>query len=426
MNRNRIQLPAWRVLASLCFILGIASELPADLIRLKHGGEIRGKIVPEKSHYPNRLSIKTVSGSTVSISKKEVEFITLRSISYEEYEIRLRLTPRDTASLWSLAQWCQKKHLNLQRKKHLNELLELDPENEQAHKALGHIKREGVWTTYAEHMASRGYVRYKGKYITPEEKGLLESTAADREKQQQWHSKIYAWASWLTGRSDNLRRKAVEQIQAIRDPHAVPALKKILANHDSRDVRLLYIDSLTHIEGPVSASSLVLQGIFDVDRGIRMRAIEAVPETQKNIANSVLIQHLNHKQNVIVRRAASALNKLGDKAAIPHLIEALVTTHKYRIQVNVPTIGFSVGQGGNISQGLQNQLPPEIMAGLLTGQIPPENISVQGNAAPLKKLRTVRVNQQNPEVLEALKSLTKVNFGYDERTWKLWLLSQNS
>lgn len=426
MNQFQTQLLTGRTLASLGLVLCVATGVSADLIRMKHGGEVRGKIVSKKSLYPNRLSIQTVSGATVSIPKTEVEFITRRSIVYEEYEIQVRLTPSDVASLWTLSQWCQKNRLKPQRKKHLAQILELDPQNEQAHKALGHIKREGKWTTQEEYMLSRGYVRYKRKYMTPEEKELLENSAAEREKQHQWHSKIYTWTKWLTGRSDKQRQIAVEHFRSLTDPTAVPALGKVLANHSSRDVRLLYIESLTHFDTPASVTSLVKQGLFDVDQGIRSRAVNAVPEARKELASSVLIQHLTNKQNVVVRRAASALSKLGDKSAIPYLIDALVTTHKYRIQVDVPTVGFTMGQGGNISQGTRYQLPPDIMAGLLTGQIPPENISIQGNAAPLKTLRTVRVNQQNPEVLEALKSMTKANFGYDERTWRLWLLSQNS
>ncbi len=426
MNRFRKQLLAGYALVSLGLIVSIPAGASADLIRLKYGGEVRGKIVAEKSIYPNRLSVKTVSGATVSVSKDEIEFITRRSIIYEEYEIQARLTANDVASLWALSQWCQKNRLKVQQKKHLAQIIELDPQNEQAHRALGHIKRNGTWTTQEEYMLSRGYVRYKRKYVTPEEKELLENSADQREKQRQWHSKIATWSKWLVGRSEKQRRIAIEQIRSITDPAAVPALEKVLSDHPSRDVRLLYVESLTHFDTPASVASLVRQGLFDKDPGIRSRAVNAVPETRKGMASSVLIEHLAHKQNVIIRRAASALSKLGDKSAVPYLIDALVTTHKYRVQVDVPTVGFTIGQAGNISQGTPYQLPPDIMAGLLTGQIPPENISLQGNPPPLKTLRTVRVNQQNPEVLETLKSITKVDFGYDERTWKLWLLSQNS
>lgn len=426
MNRFHLHLLTGRALAGIALLFCIATESSADLIRLKYGGEVRGKIVSSKSSRSGHLDIQTVSGAMVSVSEEDIEFITRRSLVYEEYEMKARLTPRDVASLWSLSQWCQKKRLKPQQKKHLAEILELDPQNEQAHRALGHVKREGKWTTQDEYMLSRGYVRYKRKYVTPEEKELLEKSAAEREELHRWHAKISSWSKWLTGRSDKQRQIAVENIRSLADPAAVPALEKVFADHPSRDVRLLYVESLTHFNTPASVTLLVKQGLFDVDSGIRSRAIQAVPETRKQLASSVLVEHLANKQNVVVRRAASALGKLGEKSAIPFLIDALVTTHKYRVQVDLPTVGFTVGPGGNISQGSQYQLPPDIMAGLLTGQIPPENISTQSNPPPVKAVRTVRVNQQNPEVLEALKLLTKVNFGYDKRTWKLWLLSQNS
>ena len=426
MNRFQAHLLTGRTLAGVVLLFCLATQSSADLIRLKHGGEVRGKIVSSSSSRSGHVDIQTVSGAMVSVSEKEIEFVTRRSLVYEEYEMKARLTPRNVASLWTLSQWCQEKRLKSQREKHLAQILELDPQNEQAHRALGHIKREGKWTTQEEYMLSRGYVRYKRKYVTPEEKELLEKSAAEREEQHRWHSKLAGWSKWLTGRSDKQRQIAVENIRALTDPTAVPALEKVFADHSSRDVRLLYVETLTRFDTPASVTSLVKQGLFDVDSGIRSRAIQAIPETRKQLASSVLVQHLANKQNVVVRRAASALGKLGDRSAIPFLIEALVTTHKYRVQVDLPTVGVTLGPGGNVTQGSQYQLPPEIVAGLLTGQIPPENISTQSNPPPVKAVRTVRVNQQNPEVLEALKSLTKVNFGYDKRTWKLWLLSQNS
>ncbi|MBL4883902.1 MAG: HEAT repeat domain-containing protein [Planctomycetaceae bacterium] len=427
MNLNRTHLLLLHVSTSVCLTLGLATESSADLIRLKHGGEVRGKITPQELAYPNRLSIKTVSGATVSVSTQEVDFITRRSLAYEEYEIQVRLTSPDIESLWGLTQWCMNNRLKPQREKHLYEILKLSPEHEQAHIALRHVRREGKWATHAEHMLSRGYVRHRGKFITPEEKSLLENTEADRVSQQQWYARIHLWANWLTGRYEKQRAQAVEQIQSIRDPQAVPALRKIFADQPSRDIRLLYINVLARIDAPSAITALVVQGIYDSDQGVRQRAISSVPESQLNLANQVLIGHLSNQENVIVRRAASALLKTGDKQAIPHLIDALVTSHKYRIEVNAPAVGFTMGPGGNVSQGLQgHQLPPEIMAGLLTGQIPPENISWQGSGPQAKQLRTVRIDQQNPEVLETLKSLTSTDFGYDERTWKLWWLSQNS
>lgn len=431
MNLKQAHLLALHIAGCFCLFPGFVGESRADLIRLKHGGEVRGKLVPEESPYPNRIRIKTVSGSTVSVSSQEVEFITRRSATYEEYEIQARLTPHDLESLWKLSQWCQEKRLNTQREKHLHHILELAPENEQAHKALGHVQRGGNWTTHEQYMQSRGYVRYRGKYITPEEKNLLVITEADREKQQQWHSKIHLWGKWLTGQHEKQRQQAEANIKTVNDPHAVPALKKIFASQASRNIRLLYVETLAHIDSPSSAAALVEQGITDADRGIRQRAIIAIPESQIDQANEILIQLLAHKENVIVRRAATALNKLGGKTAIPHLIDSLVTTHQYRIHADVPAPGFTTESGSNGSNSVPKssqspQVSSDVIADLLSNPLASSNISVHGDAPHLQKIRTVRVNQKNPEVLEALKSLTKTNFGYDERTWKLWWLSQNS
>jgi hypothetical protein len=60
---------------------------------------------------------------------------------------------------------------------------------------------------------------------------------------------------------------------------------------------------------------------------------------------------------------------------------------------------------------------------LLTGQYP--NGIIVNNSAPARPTKTVsvRLEQQNPEVRDALVALTGQDFGYQEKTWKTWWLT---
>lgn len=414
------------LLAAIALAIPAGNACQADLVRLKTGGELRGKVLNERESEAGNVSIRTVAGALVTVPRKQVEFVARRSMLYEEYELKARLTPATVEDQWSLAEWCVANRLMRQRDIHLENILELDPENAAAHQGLGHVQRNGSWTTHEEDMLARGYVKYRGRYITPEEKMLLDNSQQDREKQLAWYEKIRVWSNWLTGRYDGPRQKAINALADLTDPHAVPALQNFFGDKTNRDVRIVYINTLGQIASAEAVNALIELAVSEDDQGLRIRAIDQIPQEANAQAAQTLVSYLQNDNNLVVRRAASALKSLGDSQAVPYLIEALVTTHKYRYAVDAPAVGVTLGPGG-VTSGLQAPLlPPGLEAGLRTGLISPENIIPPQNPVSIKQWRTVRVDQQNPEVLEALNEITQVNFGYDERTWKLWWMSQNS
>ncbi len=50
---------------------------------------------------------------------------------------------------------------------------------------------------------------------------------------------------------------------------------------------------------------------------------------------------------------------------------------------------------------------------------------VGGISVP-RKMVTVTVNQPNQETLTTLQKLTGQNFGFDERTWRLWWAAEKN
>ena len=414
-----------RISVIMLTMISLPLSLRADLVRLKQGGELRGKIVTNANEVGYRVCVRTVTGAIITVHKKDVEFETRRPLYYETYELKSRLVPETVEAQWEMAEWCREQRLKRQQEIHLEKMLAIDPDHEVAHRLLGHVERDGKWASLEEHMLDQGYVKHRGRYITPEEKMLLEHSQEERERQSEWMAKASLWASWLTGRLDKQREIALENFRGIDDPLAIPGLQRHLGEQENRDLRNLYIETLSQINDSSAISALVRMGVFDGDRGLRMRAIEKIPENQTNFAVAEFVQHLRDSQNVVVRRAATGLRTLGSSKAVPQLIDALVTNHSYRIKVPNPTTGVSIGPGGAVSSGGGSILPPDIQAALLTGVMSPDNIILPPGAQSFH-WETVNIAQQNPEVLEALKSLTSVDFGFDERTWKLWLLSQNT
>lgn len=409
-----------------CALLLAGSSISrADLVRLKSGGEIRGQ-VDRKSSGPSSSTvvIETLSGATIVIDRAQVQFVSRRPLLVEEYETLARRTPDTVKDQWQLAEWCRKSGLRNQRETHLTRVVEIDPAHEEAHQALGHTLHDGVWMTRDELMTSQGYVKYKGKYITQQELDLHEKTRAEIEAEREWFGKVRLWHGWITGRNDDRRVQGLEELKKIDEPAAVVALSKTFADETNPALRAIYLQILEGIPGDRAVPAIVRQSLHDVDNELRYRALNALKPEQHSIAAPYYVRELRNDQNPIVCRAGQALARVGDESCIPKLIEALVTTHKYKVSIPEKKGSLTMGTNGAFSLGggsAGNMLvPPELAAMIASGQVPPSALS-QGTGPPERvRVVTIKYDHQNAEVLATLQRMTGESFGYEERTWNLW------
>jgi hypothetical protein len=166
-------------LFAIALVAMLATQARADLIRLNNGGEIRGA-VQNKTDLAGRteVSIVTLTGARIVVSRSDIEFVTPRSIELEIYESRVRTLPDTIEAHWELAEWCRQNKLTRQRTEQLEAILALDPDHEAAHKALRHTFHNGEWLSQEELMRSRGYIRHKNRWVTQQELDLIEKSAA--------------------------------------------------------------------------------------------------------------------------------------------------------------------------------------------------------------------------------------------------------
>lgn len=396
----------------------------ADLVELKSGGKLRGTVEQGTAGSTN-LELKTLTGGRIVIDSAHVREVIERPRIHEEYEIRARLTPMTIEAQWLLAEWCRKHRLKEQRADALRAILEIDPEHMQAHYALGHTKRDGEWTSREEVMEAQGYVKYRGEYVTPEELKLIKADEDRVEQEREWFGKVRLWYNWAKGRHEGRRQQGIANLKRIKDPFAIEALVKTLADEPNRNVRLLFVTILKNMAKLETVGPLVRMSVFDGDRTVRYASIDAIAEEFHPQAIPLYIGYLRNEVNKVVRRSGVALGRIGTPEVVPYLIEALVTNHKYKVQVEQQGFGVTMGAGGQVTGGASSSLlPPEVEARLLAGGYPNGVIvnDVQGPKAT--RTVSVRVDQQNPEVLTALQKLTEADFGYNQRSWKLWWLSQ--
>ena len=416
-------------IATAFVIIGGIPQANADLIKLNNGGEIRGKIARKlRAKNSAEVAIETLGGALVVVARKQVRFVTRRPLTVEVYETRAKSTPSTLDAQWELAEWCRKNRLKSQRKVHLRIILELDPDHKKAHYGLGHSRYHGEWKSRDEVMLSRGYVKHKGRYVTPQELELIEKTQVQRDAERKWYQKVRLWHGWLTekhsGQRQAARRKAgLAELQKLTSPDAVAALTHFFQDDENNQVRALYVQILAQVPGARPVQPLVQQSLQDSNYEIRYQALNAISSEQYGTATPYFVRELKHKNNAIVRRAAMALGRVGDEGVFPNLVDALVTTHKYRVRVP-DNKGLSFGTNGSF--GNTRQVPPSVELMIRSGQFPFGVIvnNPQPNRLRSTKVVHVKYDHQNAEVLSALKKLTGESFGFDKRTWRLWWLAQ--
>ncbi len=396
----------------------------ADLIKLKRGGEIRGKILPlSKTESEAIRIIKTLTGGSITVDAQQIEFITNRPLSIEEYESKSSEIENTVEAHLNLADWCSQNHLSSQRNQEMEKIIQLDPDHAKARAALGYTKRDGEWMTRDDVMRKNGYIRYKGRYVSSAELELLEKNEADLEEERKWIKEVKLWLTWL-GSNDPLQRQTgLKNIQSITDPHAVAALARIMGKHESIIVRSLLVSTLAQISGDKPLRPLAELVLTDPVQSIRVAALDALAKRDATGAIAFFIEALKSKSNLIVQRAGAGLEEIGNQAVVPDLISALATSHTYNIRVPDNSSTYSYNTNGTFgNSGVV--LPPDIEAGLLAGRYP-NGVIVLPSQQPPVVMRTLSVKHvhQNEAVLLALQKITQQNFGYNERLWRLWWAS---
>ena len=379
----------------------VAAPAGADIFVLANRGEVHGQLVNRDESPRKTYVIKTTSGGQVTLDAKQVVQVQPQSAAEMKYDRYLVDCPNTAEGHWIMAEWCRKNHLYPQRETHLKRIIDIDPEHAQARRGLGYSQIGGRWVTQEQVMLENGYVKSKfapGKWVLPQEEALLEQRDKVTRARLGWNAKLKQWSGWL---STDKASEAVASIKAISDPFAVPALAKYLGTEQRRPVRMLYLGALSRINEPPALDVLVGVSLNDTDDEVRLSALEAVVTQQYEPAVAHYVQALKAQDNVVVNRAAVALGELGNRTAVGPLIDALVTTHKFKIQKGQPgQTAAAFGNGPGIGGG----------GGFTFG----------GSSTKI-----IEQQLKNPAVLQALVKLTEgTSFNYDTKAWKNWFVAQ--
>ena len=154
-----------------------------------------------------------------------------------------------------LAGWCADHKLIDQQRAHLVEVLAISPDHLGARSLLGYQKIDGSWFTAEE---------IRQSVVRTEEviAGL-----------QEWRPKLEAIRTKLRGRSGRQRDLALEELEAIDDVAALPAIELVFCG-DTQEMARLGVETIDRIPSHEAAVSLCRQAVFSPWPKVAQSAID--------------------------------------------------------------------------------------------------------------------------------------------------------
>lgn len=383
------------LLPVLCVLaICIANAAVADTIHLRSGGRLEGLVLNADEKPRQTYQIRLQDGGRITLDVADVRRVVQPSPEKKQYQELLARMPSDTAEMhWKMVEVCSKLNLARERKFHLERVIELDTNHEQARRALRYKQqKDGSWARLEDIRAAEGKVRHNGKWMTPAEAEIADAKEARKQATIAWKKKLRMWRGWLKDR--RRQQKALEEIQAITDPLAAEPLVEMFWSEKSLALRQLLAEVLGRINSGTATGALAkaaMQGDTDDENEIRLYAVKLLEQNNRRNVVPAFVSELRSGSNTNVRRAAYVLGKLGDESVVLPLIKALRTKHTKL-----------VGGAGNGNINVNRN------GGLSVGRTKPKKVDVY---------------LKNREVLSALVSLTDKDFEYDQHRWLAWYLS---
>ncbi|HTU63493.1 MAG TPA: hypothetical protein VMF89_33755, partial [Polyangiales bacterium] len=164
-----------RLLALSCVLCGSPPLVAADDVHLDNGEVIEGRA----TRNGDKVVIELESGQ-ISLTAESVKRIDKRESRVEQFEkVYQSLPPDAVAERMKLANYCRDHGMRERERVLLQQVIERDPNHEQARKRLGYVKVPEGWVTYADHMRAQGQVQRDGQWMSREQ-----AEALDRRRSQ--------------------------------------------------------------------------------------------------------------------------------------------------------------------------------------------------------------------------------------------------
>lgn len=402
-----------RVLWATFFCLSALARALADEVVLTDGRIVEGKVEDLGSE------VRITKGkNAITFPKSMVKEIRYKPTKEEEYAERVkRIDAKDPEAQFDLGRWCADNGLKEQAADRFRKTIEIQPDHEGAHLALGHRKLEGRWLSEDEFNAAKGLVKYKGEWVTPQEKELSEEIekakeaerdilrqvrkamgdlASNSEKRQVeaesvlggigWEYKLKIFISSCSSYSTRVRRYVAAQLGLAKDKSAIPALGHVWLYDIDEAARKNAEASIGKLGETEQVFNILLKGIFSDRRDVSMRSVAGLAD---------------HK----------------DPRSIPYLVDLLQAVLEDLGDVT-PTEGSKdvriIGKAVKLPDGTEAVIPKRI-----TARTPMKELEEQEKAKERQRLEDDR-----SVIIKTLATVSGQDFGSDLAKWRAWLAEQ--
>jgi hypothetical protein len=380
----------------LTWLLSSGAIASADTFRLRDGGRLSGELLNAEQDPRTTYVVRLESGGEVILNAADVARVEAASPEEVKYRELLNKIPEATAeNHWIMAEWCRRQRMSAEQDFHLQHVIALQPNHVAARRALGYQPQANDgWARTEDIWKADGYVTDGGDWRVPQQQRVQEAQKARDEARLEWQRNLKMWRGWLGGRRS---QQAVERITSIDDPLAAEPLAHLFLNEVNPRLREVLAEILGRLDSPLATQVLARAALDENDYEMRMHCLKQLKGNHRGGAVSIFVGALGSKDNARVNRAGTALGRMQDKSAVLPLIQALHTTHKFRIGGSANNMNASfdrTGRGGGLSMG--------------------------------NRAKVIEKQLSNQGVRDALISLTDQNFEFRELSWKAWYLAQST
>ena len=111
----------------------------------------------------------------LSFRKGQILEVVSKASALDDYFDKKKKAPETPQGQFDLGIWCEQNKLTDLAKLHFEGALAIDKSFEPAHKKLGHVYHGGYWVTRDELNSIQGLVKYKGRWVSAEERAQREA-----------------------------------------------------------------------------------------------------------------------------------------------------------------------------------------------------------------------------------------------------------
>ncbi len=306
----------WVCCFALC--LSVCARAAADIIELRGGGEIQGKVITDPHKHETVQVLLLTGKNPLTLQSKQILKVTPKASPLDEYLVKKQQLSATAPAEFEVGLWCEQNGLKDLARAHYEAAVERDRYFEPAHKKLGHVQRGSQWFSLDELRQMQGLVKYKGRWVTEEARAKREESAQLSASQTTWVRRIRLLRQAIVGGTSDRRREAEAEIMQIHDAEAVYPLLRVLGSDDV-PMRTLLAHVLGTIPGKESNRALVDMLLVEPEDEVRNLVLDRIRENGDPGTIPQLVKGLRSENVRVINRAAWrwAVSRL--RSRFPHL-----------------------------------------------------------------------------------------------------------